>query len=64
MLATLVPSDDGLGLFLHRAQEGFGDIDWDDVSITWDLGANGVTKESVVEVEVIETLSLIVVREA
>jgi formylglycine-generating enzyme required for sulfatase activity len=53
VLATLAPSSDGLGLFLYRAEDGFTSIDWDQVSLSWDLSDGGVDKSAAVEVEVI-----------
>ena len=43
VLATLEPSSDGLGLFLYRAEDGFTSIDWDQVSLSWDLSAGVAT---------------------
>jgi len=53
VLATLDPASDGLGVFLYAGQPGFTSIDWDQVSLSWDLSAAGVGREAVVEVEVI-----------
>ena len=53
VLATLQPSDDGLGVFLYRAEEGFGAIDWDGVSLSWDLSVDGVARESTIDLEII-----------
>lgn len=53
VLATLEPSSDGLGLFLYRAEDGFTSIDWDQVSLSWDLSVAGVDRSATVEVEVI-----------
>jgi len=53
VLATLAPSSDGLGVFLHRAESGFTSIEWDQVSLPWDISASDVDKAAEVEVEVI-----------
>ncbi len=53
VLANLVPSGDGLGVFLQRAEDGVSSIDWDQVALSWDLGVDGVAKEATVLLEVI-----------
>ena len=53
VLATLAPSEDGRGIFLHRADDGFSSIDWDQVSLSWPLMGDGVAKSTPVEIEVI-----------
>ena len=53
VLATLAPTADGRGIFLHRAEEGFSSIDWDQVTLAWPLAGDGIDKSAVVEIEVI-----------
>jgi len=53
VLATLTPSKDGRGIFLHRADTGFSSIDWDQVSLSWPLIGDGVARSTSVEIEVI-----------
>ena len=53
VLGRIVPAADGRGVFMHRAQDGFGAIGWEDVTLAWDAGADGVDPSSSVEVEVI-----------
>ncbi len=53
VLASLAPTDDGLGVLLHRAEDGVSSIDWDEVTLSWDLNANGVARDSTVLFEII-----------
>jgi len=53
VLATLAPSADGRGIFLHRADDGVSAIDWDRVSLAWSLVGDGIDKNASVEIEVV-----------
>ena len=53
VLARVVPTDDGRGAFLHRAEDGFGPIEWNEVRLAWDLEADGVDPSASVDIEVI-----------
>jgi len=53
VLASLNPAPDGRGAFLHRAEDGFSSIDWDQVSLAWDLAADGLDRTADVEIAVV-----------
>ena len=45
-------SPDGKGVFLYRAQDGSGSIDWDEIKFPWKYGIDGVNDDAEVEVKV------------
>lgn len=49
--ATLDVYDDRAAM-LYRDADGSGDVDWDDVVLTWDYDADGVAATDIVDVEV------------
>lgn len=50
--ATITTPADGRGVFVHRASEGDGDINWQDIQLRWNYGADGVGNNAFVDVEV------------
>lgn len=52
--AAVEPANDGKGLFIFRAEDGTGNIDWDNILIRWKYGTDGVgDNESNLEVKVL-----------
>lgn len=50
--ATITTPSDGVGVFLHRANDGSGDVSWENVALRWNYGADGVGNNAYVDVEV------------
>ncbi|MEL7529675.1 MAG: SUMF1/EgtB/PvdO family nonheme iron enzyme [Bacteroidota bacterium] len=50
--ATITTPADGRGVFIYRANVGDGDIDWRDIQLRWNYGADGVGNNAFVDVEV------------
>jgi len=40
--AAFSAASDGTGVFIHRAADGSGDINWDEVLLRWNYGADGI----------------------
>ena len=45
-------STSGLGVFIYRASNGFGNVDFQNVRLRWDYGVNGVADTDVLEISV------------
>ena len=50
--ATLTTPADGKGVFIYRSGTGDGDINWEDIKLQWNYGADGVGNNAFVDVEV------------
>ncbi|MBB4080331.1 hypothetical protein GGR28_002965 [Lewinella aquimaris] len=49
---TVEPSADGVGAFVYRSENGFGDVMHADIELEWDYRADGVADYSIMTVEV------------
>ncbi|MBI5217960.1 MAG: SUMF1/EgtB/PvdO family nonheme iron enzyme [Bacteroidia bacterium] len=45
-------TDRGMGVFLYRASDGTGSINWDGVKLKWCYGANGLSSSDLVTIQV------------
>ncbi|MFN8334483.1 MAG: hypothetical protein U0U09_05095 [Cyclobacteriaceae bacterium] len=52
VVPTIMPTADGKGVFLYRSANGSGNIDWDQVLLRWNYGADGVLDNCNVSVKV------------
>lgn len=50
--ATLTTPADGKGIFIYRASDGSGNVDWNDLQLRWNYGVDGVGNNAFVDVEV------------
>ena len=50
--STVQPVADGKGAFIHRSADGTGDVNYNDVAIRWNYGADGVLDNENVEIKV------------
>lgn len=50
--STITTSSDGVGIFIHRANIGSGDVDWKGIQLRWNYGVDGVANNDLVDVQV------------
>jgi len=48
--STIVGAPDGRGIFIHRDANGFGNVNYEDVRIRWNYGADGLADYDSVEI--------------
>ncbi len=49
---TITPSADGKGVFMYRTANGSGDINWEQVRLRWNYGADGILDACNVSIKV------------
>ncbi|WP_116108914.1 formylglycine-generating enzyme family protein [Lewinella sp. IMCC34191] len=52
---VVISVEDNLGAFIHRSADGSGDVDWQDLQLQWNYGADGVSDADIVDVQVFAT---------
>ena len=50
--ATISPTSDGVGVFIYRSADGIGDVNFQNVTLRWNYGVNGVGDDDVIEISV------------
>jgi formylglycine-generating enzyme required for sulfatase activity len=50
--STITPSSDGIGAFIYRSSDGTGTFNKTGVQLRWNYGANGVTDNEVIDIQV------------
>ncbi|MDW3651291.1 MAG: hypothetical protein R8P61_29710 [Bacteroidia bacterium] len=50
--ATINTTSDGVGIFIYRDSDGIGNVNYQNVRLRWDYGADGVADDEVLEISV------------